>query len=58
MRQCVMHKNNNSALDILELFPFNNFNAIWHNVKPVRGISTKFIHFVRHNQTTYYAQQP
>ena len=59
MRQWVTHKNHNSALDILELFPFDH--AIWcqlYNLITIRRISTKVHTVVNHIQTTCHPLEP
>ena len=56
-----MYKNDNSALDVLELFPLIICNAIscpLYNLVTAGDISTKFHIFVKHIQATCYAQEP
>ena len=62
MRQCVIHKNHNSTLDIFwSYFPLIICNAILcllYNLIIVGGISTKLHTFVKHIQMTCHAQEP
>ena len=56
-----MHKNHNSALDILSYFPLMICNVIsckLYYLITARGISTKLRTFVKHIWTTCHAQEP
>ena len=61
MRQCVMYKNDKSALDVWSYFPLIICNAILcplYNLVTVRDISTKLHIFVKHIQTMCHAPEP
>ena len=61
MRQCVMHKNHNFALDILELLSFNHLQCYFlslYNSITFTGILTILQSFVKHIQRTCHAQEP
>ena len=61
MRQCVMHKNPSSALDIFELLSFNHLQCYFlslYNSKALTGISTILQSYVKHIPRTCHAQEP